>query len=426
MAAEKPKLGGLKPGKLAEVRSVLSNRSFALYTVCNSTSMVGVWMQRLAVGWLTWQLTESELWIGAMAFADLLPVVLVGPLAGVWVDRPLRTLLLRLCQSIMMVQSLILFALTAAGLITTWSLFVLVLINGVVSSIYHPVRLSVVPSLVGLKDLTAAVSLTAVTFHLARFAGPALGGVVIVLYGISSTFLVVAMCYIAMLVAVFFLQVPRRPWLATQKKRPVLVELWEGAVHAVTHRAIAYILLIQAIIALFARPVGELLPAFVGAVFLQGAEMLAVLTSAMGLGAVAAGLRLLLWEAGRGLVSLVLSSAVMSGLMVIVFSLTREIWMAALVIFLVAYWITLCGIASQTLIQTNVDKGKRGRVLSLWAAIYRGAPGLGALAIGWASSRWGLAWPNIVAAALCVVSALWMVRKRDLMAVDQGSRGASS
>lgn len=72
----------LKPGKLSEVRSVLTNRRFAAYTCCNSISMIGVWAQRLAVGLLTWQLTESESWIGAIAFADLLPVVLVGPLAG--------------------------------------------------------------------------------------------------------------------------------------------------------------------------------------------------------------------------------------------------------------------------------------------------------------------------------------------------------
>lgn len=159
---------GLKPGKLAEVRSVLTNRRFAIYTCCNSTSMIGVWAQRLAVGWLTWQLTGSELWIGAIAFADLLPVVLVGPLAGVWVDRPLRKKLIKLCQSIMLLQSLALFALAASGWITIWMLFYLVLINGIVAAIYHPIRLSVVPSLVEDDDLMAAVSMTAVTFHLSR------------------------------------------------------------------------------------------------------------------------------------------------------------------------------------------------------------------------------------------------------------------
>ena len=199
---------GLKPGKLAEVRSVLSNRAFAVYTCCNSISMVGVWMQRLAIGWLTWQLTESELWIGAIAFADLLPVVLVGPLAGVWVDRPLRKILIKSCQSIMLLQSLALFFLSVSDLIDIWLLFSLVLINGVVAAIYHPVRLSVVPSLVGEDGLMAAVSLTAVTFHLARFAGPALGGVVIALYGISATFLVVALSYSVMLIAVFFIKIP--------------------------------------------------------------------------------------------------------------------------------------------------------------------------------------------------------------------------
>jgi MFS family permease len=405
----------LKPGKLAEVRLVLANRQFAVYTGCNTISMVGVWMQRLAVGWLTWQLTQSELWIGAIAFADLLPVVLVGPIAGVWVDRPVRKKLMKWCQSIMLLQSLLLFFLAVSGLVDIWLLFALVAVNGVVSAIYHPVRLSVVPSLVDVQELMAAVSMTAVTFHLARFAGPALGGVIIALHGIAAAFLVVALFYTVMLVAAFLIRIPSRAWLAEQENRSILAELVDGARYTLTHKAIAYVLLMQTILALCARPVGELLPAFVGVVFSQGAEMLAVLTSAMGVGAMLAGLRLLLWDARNGLVSLVVSSTAMSGIAVIMFSLTSNIWLATFFIFLVAYWVTVCGIASQTLLQTFVDKRKRGRVLSLWAAIYRGAPGVGALAIGAFSGIYGLAWPNILAASLCVAAALWMYQRRGVI-----------
>jgi predicted MFS family arabinose efflux permease len=406
---------GLKPGKLDEVRSVLSNKAFATYTWCNSISMVGVWMQRLAIGWLAWQLTGSELWIGAIAFADLLPVVLIGPLAGVWVDRPLRKILIKSCQSIMLLQSLVLFFLAVSDLLTIWLLFFIVLINGVVAAIYHPVRLSVVPSLVDTKDLMAAVSLTAVTFHLARFAGPALGGVVIAIYGIPTTFLVVALSYSVMLVAVFLINFPSRPWLADQEQRSVLSELLDGVAYATKNRAIAYILAIQTVLALCARPIGELLPAFVGSVFSMGAETLAVMTSAMGLGAVLAGLRLLLWDANKGLVNLVISSTVMSGVAVILFSVTSNVWIATGIIFLVAYWITVSGIAGQTLLQTCVDEEKRGRVLSIWAAIYRGAPGIGALGIGWLSGYIGLAWPNILVASVCILFSLWMLTRRSLL-----------
>ncbi len=377
--------------------------------------MLGVWAQRLAVGWLTWQLTQSELWIGAIAFADLLPVVLIGPLAGVWVDRPLRKLLMRVCQSIMLVQSLILFFLMTSGQIDIWILFALVLVNGVVAAIYHPVRLSVVPSLVKESDLLAAVSMTAVTFHLARFSGPALAGVIIASYGIAVTFLVVAVSYTIMLIAVFLIRIPGRPWLEGRQQSSVLAELRDGVGYAFGNRAIAYVLLIQTILALCARPLGELLPAFVGSVFSEGAGMLAVLTSAMGVGAVVAGLRLLLWEVGRGLVSMVISSTALSGIAVILFSFTPNIWAAVVIIFLVAYWVTVCGIAAQTLIQTQVDESKRGRVLSIWAAIYRGAPGVGALVVGWLAGRYGLLWPNVLAASICVVAAVWMHRKRAVL-----------
>ncbi len=401
--------------KLDELRSVLTNRAFAVYTTCNSISMVGVWMQRLAVGWLTWQLTQSEFWIGAIAFADLIPVVLVGPLAGVWVDRPLRKKLIKWCQSVMLLQSLLLFVLTASGWINIGWLFLLVLVNGIIAAIYHPVRLSVVPSLVGNQHVGSAVSLTAVTFHLARFTGPALGGVIIAWKGMAAVFLAVALSYCVMLAAVFYLQIPTRPWLSQPTKQSVLSSLRDGAAYTIRTRAIAYVLFLQAVLAVCARPVGELLPAFVGSVFSMGAEVLAVLTSAMGIGAVVAGLRMLLWDSRGGAVSLVFSSTLMSAVTVILFVLTSNIWLAAVVIGLVGYWVTVCGIVSQTLIQTCVDKEMRGRVISLWAAIYRGAPGIGALLIGWLSGIFGLMWPNVIAASCCFLVAIWMVGKRPVM-----------
>lgn len=407
---------GDKLVKLSAVRRVLANRRFVAYTCCNWISMVGVWAQRLAVGWLTWQLTESLSWIGAMAFADLLPVVLIGPLAGVWVDRPLRKRLMRWCQSIMLLQALVLFALSVSGLINIWLLFLLVLFNGVVAAIYHPVRLSVVPSLVKPDDLMGAVSLTAATFNLARFAGPALAGVVIALYGLATTFLAVALAYAVMLLAAFLINIPSRPWLAGQSARSARSELRDGVEYAMTRRPIAYILAIQAFLALCVRPLGELLPAFVGAVFSEGAGMLAVMTSAMGLGALAAAMRLLLWDVGPGgLANLIISSTALSALAVILFSFTASIWMAVVILFFVAYWVAVCGIASQTLIQSRVDETKRGRVISLWAAIYRGVPGIGALIIGAMGSRFGLIWPNVVAASLCVVAAAWMFRNRSVL-----------
>ena len=195
----------------------------------------------------------------------------------------------------------------------------------------------------------------------------------------------------------------------------MLSSLRDGAAYTIRTRAIAYVLFLQAVLAVCARPVGELLPAFVGSVFSMGAEVLAVLTSAMGIGAVVAGLRMLLWDSRGGAVSLVFSSTLMSAVTVILFALTSNIWLAAVVIGLVGYWVTVCGIVSQTLIQTCVDKEMRGRVISLWAAIYRGAPGIGALLIGWLSGIFGLMWPNVIAASCCFLAAIWMVGKRPVM-----------
>jgi predicted MFS family arabinose efflux permease len=218
-----------------------------------------------------------------------------------------------------------------------------------------------------------------------------------------------------MLFAAFLINIPSLPWLAAQRTRSVWSELRDGLEYAATNRAIAYVLLIQAILALCVRPLGELLPAFIGGIFSEGAGMLAVMTSAMGVGAVVAGLRLLLWDVGRGLANLIILSTALSAVAVILFSLTSIIWLAVVIIFFVAYWVAVCGIASQTLIQSRVDETKRGRVISLWAAIYRGVPGVGALIIGALASRFGLIWPSVIAASLCAIAAAWMYTKRSVL-----------
>ena len=180
--------------------------------------------------------------------------------------------------------------------------------------------------------------------------------------------------------------------------------------------AISWVLGTQAIIALCARPAGELLPAFVGTVYGGGPQMLAVLTSAMGIGAVAAGLRLLLWDVSDGLSGMVISSTAVSGLTVMAFVLSPSIELAAIAVFLVAYWVTIAGIVSQTLIQTSVEPSMRGRVIAIWAAIYRGAPGLGALIIGGLATTYGLVWPNLLAASICVLAAIYLHHRREVLA----------
>ena len=159
---------------------VLKSPNYRIYTTGSSVSLVGMWMQRVAVGWLAWQLTGSAAWLGILAFAELCPTVVIAPLAGALADRLDRLKALRLGQSLMFLQSLSLFSLTVSDLITIWWLLALTLFHGIVVAFNQPNRLALVPSLVARDDLPAAVALNSVIFNTARFVGPAAAGVAIV------------------------------------------------------------------------------------------------------------------------------------------------------------------------------------------------------------------------------------------------------
>ena len=124
----------------------LRNANFALYSAGSAVSLIGMWMQRIAIGWLTWQMTKSGLWLGIIAFADFFPVLLIGPIAGAAADRWDRLRVVKTSQIISLVQATLLFALTASGHINIALLVALTALQGVVVAFNQPARLALVPS----------------------------------------------------------------------------------------------------------------------------------------------------------------------------------------------------------------------------------------------------------------------------------------
>lgn len=399
--------------KFSALRSALANRNYAIYVSGNSISLIGFWMQRLAIGWLTWETSHSEFWVGAVAFAELAPLIVICPIFGVWADRFDRKMLTILCQASMMIQSFALFILVSMGMINIELLFIFAILDGVLHAAHQPVRLSIIPNLVEKKDLVAASSFTAVVFNVARFVGPALAGVVISLYGAQIAILCNAVSYLVILVAWFYIEVPKN--LPSTEKKSILSDIKEGFKYITDIPALKAMFILQTIIALCARPLTFILSAFVGAIYDAGPELLAVFTSAMGLGAIMAGLKIAMSGATRGLVRVMLINTVITIITMIGFSSTAIPWLATLLIFIMGFSITLCTVASQTMVQNSIDDRVRGRVLSLWVAFARGGPAFGVLIIGWFADYYGLMWPNIGAAVLCFLGLLLLLGKRKEM-----------
>ncbi|PCJ41443.1 MAG: hypothetical protein COA71_07740 [SAR86 cluster bacterium] len=394
---------------LSALRSLFSNRNFAIYVSANIISLIGFWMQRLAISWLTWELTGSEFWVGAVAFAELAPLLIISPIFGVWADRFNRKLLTVICQSAMMLQSFVLFMLIMLDVINIEILFIFALFDGMLQAAHQPVRLSIIPNLVERKDIVSASSFTAVVFNVARLVGPALAGIIISVYGSAIAVLCNALTYIPILCAWSFIKIPVNKSL--NKSDSIIKGIKEGISYVKNIPALGNIFILQTILACGIRPVTLMLAAFVGAVYKGGADELAFYTAMLGLGAVAGGMYVTLRGGTRGLVKSMLVNSFVAIIALAIFAWATQFLLGLLMIFIIGWSITLSSVSSQTLVQNSIDDEIRGRVLSLWAALTRGATAIGVLLIGVFADYFGLFWPNIIAALICLIGLAIFWRK---------------
>jgi predicted MFS family arabinose efflux permease len=381
----------------------------------NVVSLIGLWLQRLAVGWLAWDLTKSGFWVGAVAFGDLFPVVILGPFGGVLADRIDRRIVIFACHILVLIEAGALCALTAFGVINIGWLFAMTLFRGSVVGVHQPARLALVPALVRKEDVATAFAINSVTFNLARFVGPAIAGLVITRYGIPHAFAANAFTYLVMIIALLCLRLPKQEFTENAGKN-VFGQIADGIRYAANHPAIGPLLLMLVAIAFLTRPILELLPGFAGAVFERGPGGLAILTSAAGLGAVVGGLWLALRGRLEGLVEITAVSLALAGLCVAAFASTANFNLGVIALTVAAFAMVVAGIATQTLLQVMVDDSMRGRVLSFWGLILRGGPAVGAIAMGGMSEFVGFGPPLAFGGALCFLGGVLAFKRRTRLA----------
>jgi predicted MFS family arabinose efflux permease len=405
----------------------LRNANFGLYSAGSGISLIGMWMQRIAIGWLTWQLTESGFWLGVIAFADFFPVILVGPVAGAVADRWDRLKVVKVSQTISLLQAAALFALTASGHINIGLLVALTAFQGFIVAFNQPARLALVPSLVPEADLASAVAINSVVFNLARFVGPMLAGLAIVWSGVAAAFAANAISYIPFLLALARIRVAPAS-LAAVQRRSLGADLKEGVRYTATHPGIAALLVLLIAIGIGGRPLNELLPGFAADVFRAGAGGLAIMASTIGGGAILGGIWLGHRAHSSGLIRIALGSSVVGALAAMAIVATDRLWAALPALLIFGFAMSAAGISIQTLIQLASARNMRGRVMGLYGLIFRGAPALGALAAGVASSHVGLRWTIFFGALLVVATWLWcyFVRERIASALENQELNSST
>ena len=394
----------------------LQHRDYLIFVTGDFVSQTGSWLQRVAVGWLTWQLTGSATWLGVIAFMDLAPALFVSPIAGAYADRVDRLGFIKLTINLTLLQPVALGVLYFSGAMNIWWVFALSLYHGVINAAGLPARLAIVPSLVPRADLSSAIALNSVVFNLSRFAGPAAAGVIIATAGLGMAFVVNALTFIVFALTLTMLRTESKPARAAQG--PILADVAEGFRYIASHPGIGPVMGLLIVSAILARPFIDLLPGFAAGVFGRGAEALAWMVSVTGLGAGCGALWLAMRDSIKGLTVIAVSFVLVAGLGLLVFTATDIFWVALPALFVTGSGIAVSAIGVLTLVQSAVAPSMRGRVVGLYGIVFRGGPAFGALAMGWIASALGLRPPVAGGAVLCIVAWAWAIRRLEFIALS--------
>ena len=363
--------------------TALASRQFRRYLGGNVFALNALWMLRVTVGWIAWDMTGSAGFVGAVAFLYFAPTMVAGPLFGVLTDRIDIRRAAVLTQSAMMFLAASLSVLYGTGLLTPIGLVAYAALTGLAMSAHAPIRMSLAPRLVDRDTIGSAVNLVAMNFNIARMTGPALAGVLIARYGVLTCLLVTTVCYLPFILALASLR-PRPRDGARPEGERFLDALFDGIGFVRKTPDIREALFIVALSSFFLRGLIEVLPILADGVFARGASGLGLLTSAAGLGAVLAGLALAVAPPQLdGKVPTMIPVLYAVGLLVLALLGALQVWgVAVALVAALAFVSTVVSITCQSAIQMRIDDTFRGRVMSLWAVVAIGAAALGSLAFG--------------------------------------------
>ena len=367
-------------------------------------------MTRVATSWLIYRLTDSAFLLGLIGFSGQISMLILGPFAGVWVDRWNRHRVLVVTQTLSMVQSFVLAALALSGRITFWEILVLSLMQGSMNAFDMPARQAFVIEMVEERgDLANAIALNSSMVNGARLIGPSLAGLLIAAAGEGYCFLIDGISYIAVIISLLLMVVSRES--RKQEGENVFTELKRGWQYARGFVPIRAILLLLALVSLVGMPYTVLMPIFAGSVLHGGAHTLGFLMAASGVGAVSSALVLARRQTVRGLGRIIPLNAGIFGVALVGFSLSRWFWLSLVLMVATGYGLMQQMAASNTVLQTIVEEDKRGRVMGFYSMAIVGTAPFGSLIAGVVANRIGAPATLGIGGALCALGALWFVRK---------------
>ena len=390
------------------------HRNFRLFYVGFVVSLLGGWMQRVALSWLVLEMTDSAFYVGFVDAVSMLPILVFTLYAGVLADRFSKRNVVVVTQSAAMLLALVLTGLVFADVVELWHVVVLATLVGLTHAFDIPARHALMVDLVGKDDLTNAIALNSSAFNATRVVGPAIAGVVIGVVGVGLCFFLNGVTYLAVIAALVAIRLPafRRPATRTSPFK----DIGEGFRYILADERSRTMVVNIATFSIFGLPAFVLMPVMARDVLGQGAEAYGWMMSAVGIGALAGALGLAVFghRVPRGRV--LSTAAAVFGALVVLFAISRSLAATLAVLVLLGFAMINMTALTNTLLQTIAPDELRGRVVSFYAWAFLGLGPFGALQAGVVAEHLGTPWALAIGGSVCLVTAVvLLLRSRALV-----------
>lgn len=400
---------GQKISKNKRLKTVLYSlryRNYRLFFAGQSISLIGTWMQMVAMSWLVYHLTDSALLLGLVGFFGQIPSFVLTPFIGVFIDRWNRHRILLITQTLSMIQAFILAFLTLTGTINILSIILLSLSLGLVNAFDMPARQAFVIEMVEKKeDLPNAIALNSSLVNVARFIGPAIAGLLVAAVGEGLCFLINGISYIAVIIALLFMdmsKIKRRVYIVTNISK----EIKEGFKYSFGFAPIRSILLLLGLASLIGMPYTVLMPVFAKDVLHGGANTLGFLMAVAGIGALVGGIYLASRKSVLGLGKILTFATAIFGLSLIAFAFSKNLYFSLAIMLVSGFGMLLQIATSNTLLQTITEDDKRGRVMSFFTMAFMGMSPFGNLIAGAMAEKIGAPNTVLISGGVCIIGAI--------------------
>lgn len=402
-----------------DIRSYFSKVGFAFRALKSSNfrkffygqivSLMGTYIQNLALGWLIYRLTNSPFLLGVIGFAGQIPSLFLTPIAGVYADRVNRRMVLIGSQTLSMLMAFTLAILYLTNTIQIWHIVAIASINGIALAFDTPFRHAFFLEMVGDRDLLQnAIALNSTLINSARFIGPTIGGFIIAWLGEGWCFIINGLSFMAVIASLMSMKV--KPLNSNHHKGSILQELAEGLRYSYRNKTIRYLLLLISAIGFIGLPFQVFLPVFARDILHGNSQLLGFLTGSLGAGALVGAFFLASRKGIASLPRIILFSSVNFGLGLLFFSISTFTVLSLTVIFFTGFGMIVQFAATNTLLQHVVDEDKRGRVVALYGLSFMGITPLGSLLLGSISPSFGVQLTLAISGLLCLVAVVLFSR----------------